>query len=128
VGGNSAGQAAVFLSGHARHVHLLVRSAGLSDTMSRYLIRQIKESPSIILRPHTQVQALHGNGHLERLECRNSEWGVTEVRHIPHLYLMTGASPKTAWLQGCLALASPASRPSSAGLKRLPRDCTCDRD
>jgi thioredoxin reductase (NADPH) len=103
-GGNSAGQAAVFLSGHARHVHLLVRGAGLSDTMSRYLIRRIEESPLITLRPHTEVQALHGNGRLERLEWRNSELGVTEVRPIHHLYLMTGASPNTAWLQGCLTL------------------------
>jgi thioredoxin reductase (NADPH) len=113
-GGNSAGQAAVFLSGHARHVHLLVRSAGLSDTMSRYLIRRIEESPSITLRPYTQVQALHGNGHLGRLEWRNSELGVTEVRHIHHLYLMTGASPNRP---GCRV----ASHSTTSSLSRRAR-------
>jgi thioredoxin reductase (NADPH) len=103
-GGNSAGQAAVFLSARARHVHLLVRSAGLSETMSRYLIRRIEESPAITLRTHTQIQALRGNGRLESIEWWNSDTGAKEVREIQHLYLMTGACPNTAWLQGCLAL------------------------
>jgi thioredoxin reductase (NADPH) len=71
--------------------------------MSRYLIRRIEECPSITLRIHSQVQALQGNGHLEGLQWRNSETGATEVREIHHLYLMTGASPNTAWLKDCLA-------------------------
>jgi thioredoxin reductase (NADPH) len=103
-GGNSAGQAAVFLAGHSKHVHLLVRGRGLSETMSRYLIRRIEESPSITLRPYTEVEAIEGNGHLENIRWRNSKTSEVEVRGIHHLYLMTGASPNTAWLQGCVAL------------------------
>ena len=65
-GGNSAGQAAVYLSGIARHVHMLVRSGGLAETMSRYLIRRIEESPAITLRTRTEIVALMGNGELDR--------------------------------------------------------------
>jgi thioredoxin reductase (NADPH) len=103
-GGNSAGQAAIFLSGSAKHVHLLVRGAGLSETMSRYLIRRIEDSPDITLHAHTQIEALGGDGQLESLRWRNDQTGVVEERDIHHLYLMTGASPNTDWLAGCLAL------------------------
>jgi thioredoxin reductase (NADPH) len=103
-GGNSAGQAAIFLSGHAKHVHLLVRGSGLSETMSRYLIRRIEDSPSITLHAHTQIETLSGSGQLEGLRWRNDETGIVEDRDIHHLYLMTGASPNTDWLTGCLAL------------------------
>lgn len=103
-GGNSAGQAAVFLSGHASHVHLLVRGPGLSETMSRYLIRRIEESQSITLRPFTEITALSGNGHLEKLTWRNSNIDKTEEYPIRHVFLMTGAVPSTAWLKRCVAL------------------------
>ena len=103
-GGNSAGQAAIFLSGNAKHVHLLVRGAGLSETMSRYLIRRIEDSPDITLHTHTQIESLGGDGQLESLRWRNDETGAVETRDIHHLYLMTGASPNTHWLDGCLAL------------------------
>ena len=103
-GGNSAGQAAVFLSGRVKHVHMLVRSAGLADSMSRYLIRRIEDSPTITLRTHTQIVALEGTGSLERLTWSNSETGATEIREIRHLFSMTGASPNTAWLRDCLLL------------------------
>jgi thioredoxin reductase (NADPH) len=103
-GGNSAGQAAVFLAGRVKHVHMLVRSAGLADSMSRYLIRRIEESPAITLRTHTEIVALEGNGSLEGLTWRNRETGATEVREIRHLFSMAGASPNTAWLGGCLLL------------------------
>ena len=102
-GGNSAGQAAVFLSESAKHVHLLVRGNGLADSMSRYLIRRIEESPIITLRPHTQIEALEGNGHLERLRW-HCDGSPPDVRDIQHLFLMTGASPNTAWLGGCVVL------------------------
>jgi thioredoxin reductase (NADPH) len=102
-GGNSAGQAAVFLASRARHVHMLVRGDGLTDTMSRYLIQRIEESPKITLRPHTEVAALEGDGWLERVAWRGPD-GATEVRPIRHLFLMTGAEPNTGWLQGCIAL------------------------
>ena len=103
-GGNSAGQAAVFLAGHARHVHILIRGAHLADTMSKYLIRRIEESPAITLHPHTEVVGLCGETYLERQTWKNNQTQQTEDRDLRHLYLMTGASPNTAWLQGCVAL------------------------
>ena len=102
-GGNSAGQAAVFLGGHCRRVHMLVRSAGLRNSMSRYLIRRIEESPNISLHTHTQITALDGNGRLERVSwARAGE--DPESRDIAHVFMMTGAVPNTHWLQGCVAL------------------------
>ncbi len=103
-GGNSAGQAAMFLSAHAKHVHLLVRGPGLSATMSRYLISRIEACQEITLRAHTEIEALEGDAQLERIRWRQTETGATETQAIPHLFLMTGACPNTAWLQGCLAL------------------------
>ena len=103
-GGNSAGQAAVFLSGTVRHVHMLVRGSGLAQTMSRYLIRRIEESPTITLRTHTQIEGLEGVGGLERVRWRNAETGEADVRPVRHVFVMTGADPNTAWLEGCVAL------------------------
>jgi thioredoxin reductase (NADPH) len=103
-GGNSAGQAAAFLSGRVKHVHMLVRRAGLAESMSRYLIRRIEESPTITLRTYTSIVALEGNGRLERVTWRNSKTGESETREIHHVFSMTGASPNTAWLNGCLRL------------------------
>jgi thioredoxin reductase (NADPH) len=102
-GGNSAGQAAVYLAGRARHVHMLVRGDGLAETMSRYLIQRIEESPQITLRTRTEVTALEGDGWLERVAWRGPD-GAPEVRPIRHLFLMTGAEPNTGWLRGCVAL------------------------
>jgi thioredoxin reductase (NADPH) len=101
-GGNSAGQAAVFLAGGCRHVHVLVRSVGLADSMSRYLVRRIEESPNITLHTRTQVSALEGGKRLERVTWRNG--AGAETREIGHVFLMTGAVPNTRWLQGCVAL------------------------
>ena len=103
-GGNSAGQAAVFLAGCARHVHVHVRGPGLSDTMSRYLVARIEEHPNITLHPFTEIEALEGGNHLERVRIRNSRSGATETKPIRHAFLMTGANPKTDWLRGCVAL------------------------
>ncbi len=103
-GGNSAGQAAIFLSTKARHVHLLVRGPALSDTMSRYLISRIEGSPAITLRTHTEVQSLEGNGQLEKVSWRNRQTGKEETRAIHHIFSMTGACPNTKWLQDCLRL------------------------
>jgi thioredoxin reductase (NADPH) len=102
-GGNSAGQAAVFLAASARHVLLLVRASGLSATMSRYLIQRIEEHPRITLRPSTQIEALEGGDHLEQVRIRERS-GASETRKIRHVFLMTGADPKTSWLRGCVAL------------------------
>ena len=107
-GGNSAGQAAVFLSQTARHVHLLVRSGGLADSMSRYLIRRIEESRNITLRTHTEIASLEGLDHLERVQWRNNQSGETEVRDLRHVFVMTGAAPNTRWLDGCVVLDAKA--------------------
>jgi thioredoxin reductase (NADPH) len=107
-GGNSAGQAAAFLSQTARHVHLLVRSGGLADSMSRYLIRRIEESPNITLRTHTEIAALEGSDHLERVQWRDNQTGNTETRDISHVFIMTGAAPNTRWLDGCVVLDAKA--------------------
>jgi thioredoxin reductase (NADPH) len=103
-GGNSAGQAAVFLAGNVRHVLLLVRASGLAATMSRYLIQRIEEDPRITLRTYTEIDALEGGDHLEQVRIRDSRSGETETRKIRHAFLMTGADPKTEWLRGCVAL------------------------
>jgi thioredoxin reductase (NADPH) len=101
-GANSAGQAAVFLAGQSRHVHVLICGAALADSMSRYLIRRIEETPNITLRPHTELVALEGDDRLREVKWRGPA-GV-ETRAIGHVFLMTGAEPNTAWLEGCVAL------------------------
>jgi thioredoxin reductase (NADPH) len=103
-GGNSAGQAAVFLSQTARQVHMLVRSGQLADTMSRYLIRRIEEIPNITLRTNTEIVSLEGGERLKRVRWRNKRTGEEETRSICHVFLMTGADPNTEWLRDCLAL------------------------
>jgi thioredoxin reductase (NADPH) len=103
-GGNSAGQAAVFLAQTARRVHVLVRSGGLAESMSRYLIRRIEENPKIVLRTHTEIVALEGGEHLERVSCRDAQTGTVEAHDVRHMFVMTGAVPNTRWLDGCIAL------------------------
>jgi thioredoxin reductase (NADPH) len=103
-GGNSAGQAAVYLAGKCRHVHLLVRSKGLADTMSNYLIRRINESPTITLHVHTEIISMEGTEQLERVIWRTAPDNVPEAHAIGHVFLMTGAVPSTRWLLDCIAL------------------------
>jgi thioredoxin reductase (NADPH) len=103
-GGNSAGQAAVFLSTIAKHVYMLVRGSGLKESMSQYLIRRIEQCPEITLLSRTEVVKLEGNGKLESVAWKNGDTGETETRRIGHVFSMTGANPNTAWLQGCVAL------------------------
>ena len=103
-GGNSAGQAAMFLAQSSRRVHILVRRSGLAATMSRYLIRRIEQSPAIELHTSTEIVALEGDGRLERVVWREKTSGATETREIRHIFVMTGANPSTGWLEGCLAL------------------------
>jgi len=103
-GGNSAGQAAVFLAETARRVHMLVRATGLAETMSRYLIRRIEENPAIVLRTGTQLVALEGDGKLARVRWRDDARGEAETHDIKHVFIMTGAVPNTRWLDGCIAL------------------------
>jgi thioredoxin reductase (NADPH) len=103
-GGNSAGQAAVFLAQSAKRVYLLVRSTGLAESMSRYLIRRIEQNPAIVLRPQTEIVALEGSDHLERLRWQDNQTGSIETHNVRHLFLMTGALPNTSWLDGCVVL------------------------
>jgi thioredoxin reductase (NADPH) len=105
-GGNSAGQAAVFLAENAKRVHLLVRSAGLADKMSRYLVRRIEETSNIVFRAYTEIIGLQGDDHLESIMWRNNQTGLNEEHKIRHVFLMTGADPNTGWLDGCIALDS----------------------
>ncbi len=101
-GGNSAGQAATFLSQTSRHVHVLIRGPSLSASMSRYLIRRIEDTPNITLHPNTQITAFIGDDSLEEVTWETA--GVRTVAPIRYVFSMTGAKPNTDWLRGCLRL------------------------
>jgi len=102
-GGNSAGQAAVFLAQHAAKVHILVRGPGLAASMSRYLIDRIEASPAIELHAHTELTELHGDadGALVAISWRDRKSGESERRPVRHVFLFVGADPETDWLRGC---------------------------
>jgi len=103
-GGNSAGQAAVFLAQTAANVDVLVRGAGLAESMSRYLIQRIEDSANVTLRTRTQIEALEGEAWLERVRWRHVETGTAETHPIRHVFMMTGAVPNTTWVKGCVGL------------------------
>ena len=103
-GGNSAGQAAVFMSQNASKVHMLVRSGELASTMSRYLIQRLTENPQIEMHWNTEITALEGDECLEHVTWKNRKTGEIEKRDVGHVFVMTGASPRTDWLRGCLAM------------------------
>jgi thioredoxin reductase (NADPH) len=103
-GGNSAGQAAVFLAETVKRVHMLVRGDGLVDTMSRYLIRRIEDNPAIVLRTHAEIVALEGDRHLEQVRWRDNRTGSLETSDTRHVFMMTGAVPNTGWLERCVVL------------------------
>ena len=102
-GGNSAGQAAVFLSGHAKKVHMVIRGGGLGASMSRYLIERIEATPNIDLVFHTEVVGLEGRDEaaLERVRLRSRLSGEESMLDIRNLFLFAGADPATGWLDGC---------------------------
>jgi len=103
-GGNSAGQAAVFLSQSARKVFMLVRGADLAESMSRYLVQRIIGNPSIELLCCSELTGLAGENHLEEVSWVNKQSGQVRSASAHHLFIMTGASPNTNWLRGRLAL------------------------
>jgi len=103
-GGNSAGQAAVYLSQTSGKVHMLVRSNQLSDTMSRYLIQRIEENPAIEIHYCTEIVALEGDSQLERVTWQDKNTGETSTHDIRHVFIMAGGSPRTEWLQGCVKM------------------------
>ena len=94
---------AVFLAQSSRHVHILVRGVGLADTMSRYLIRRIENNATITLHTQTEISALDGDAHLERVGWEDAA-SAPETHNIRHVFMMTGAVPHTGWLHGCVAL------------------------
>ena len=103
-GGNSAGQAAVFLSGIAKHVHLIIRRGSLAETMSRYLISRIESAARITLHPNTEIEHLDGDNVLRCATWVNRETGERETRMVASVFVMVGAEPNTGWLYGTLAL------------------------
>jgi thioredoxin reductase (NADPH) len=103
-GGNSAGQAAVYLAQGGRPVDIFIRGPDLAASMSRYLIQRIEEAPNITLHRRTRIVALQGGEHLERITWHDDTTGTETTREIRHLFSMTGAKPNTEWLCGCVAL------------------------
>jgi len=114
-GGNSAGQAAIFLSGIASHVHLLIRRDSLESTMSSYLIYRIENSPRITLHPFTEIENVKGERVLECLTWRDSRTGGSQTRHVAGLFVMIGAEPNSAWLLGSLTVDSKGFIATGAG-------------
>lgn len=105
-GGNSAGQAAAFLAQTGQKVHLLVRAGELRSTMSRYLIQRLTENPQIEIHFGTEIVALEGADYLEAITWREKASGKDLRQPIAHIFIMTGAAPRTDWLRGCLQLDS----------------------
>ena len=103
-GGNSAGQAAVFLSRMAKHVHMLVRGPGLAATMSDYLVQRIHDAASITLHTHTEIVSIDGDDRLRRVMWQNRSSGLEETKAIAAVFVMIGAEPNTEWLLECLEL------------------------
>ena len=103
-GGNSAGQAAVFLAGTVRHVHMLVRSAGLAATMSDYLVQRIEHSRHISLHPHSEIVALEGDTALSAVTWHDRRTGAQTTKPASAIFAMIGAVPNTGWVDGCLDL------------------------
>ena len=134
-GGNSAGQAAVFLAQTARRVYMFVRADGLAESMSRYLIRRIEDNPKIELRTRTEIDRARGRRAAGAGPLAQQRHRREEAAPIGHVFVMTGAVPNTAWLDGCVALdasgfiktgadlVAPISRPR-AGRCRARRTCS----
>ncbi|MEM8750638.1 MAG: FAD-dependent oxidoreductase [Pseudomonadota bacterium] len=103
-GGNSAGQAAIFLSGYAKHVHILIRREGLEATMSDYLVRRIHQSTKISLHPNSELSSLQGDRVLETVSWTNNQTNAVTEKPITNVFVMIGAVPNTAWLGDCVEL------------------------
>jgi len=108
-GGNSAGQAAVFLAGHARKVHVLVRGSGLAASMSRYLIDRIAATSAIEVHYHTEIVTLHGDGdtRLAGVTLKDRRNGKEQYHDVRNVFLFVGADPETAWLRNCAVTLYP---------------------
>jgi thioredoxin reductase (NADPH) len=129
--GNSAGQAAVFMSRHARRVTLLARADSLVRSMSYYLIRQIDEIPNIDVRCATEVIAVHGDDHLEQLTLCDTRAGTQETVRAGYVFVFIGAEPRTEWLEGVVtrdARGFVLTGPDLLRDARRPRGWNLDRD
>ena len=123
-GGNSAGQAAVFLSRVAKHEHVVIRGTSLSSTMSDYLIQRIEASPEITVHRSTEVTAVSGDNWLRQIALTDRTTGAVLTRDVANLFLMIGADPNTSWLRDCLPLdakgfvetGAPSSSPFATAL------------
>src|ERR1700694_5787003 len=115
-GGNSAGQAAVFLAQTSSKVHLLVRSGKLSESMSQYLIARIEAHPRIEIHYLTQIVAVTGTAHLETIKWKDDSLGLEVTRPIRHVFVMAGAAPRTEWLEDSFVLDKKGVGVSRAGL------------
>ena len=115
-GGNSAGQAAMFLARATKHVHVLIRNEGLADTMSAYLSNRLEADPAITIHPFTEVAALHGGETLDGVTVRNLESGDTREMDVQGLFIMIGAAPNTAWLDGVVELNDKGFVPTGAAV------------
>jgi thioredoxin reductase (NADPH) len=103
-GGNSAGQAALFLARKSLQVYVVVRGPGLAATMSDYLVRRIESSPKISVHPYSEITRLEGERFLQRVTATDRRNGTTQTHGVGNLFVMIGAEPNTEWLDGCLAL------------------------
>jgi len=102
-GGNSAGQAAVFLSGHASKVSMLVRGPGLAESMSKYLIDRITSVPNVTLHTRSEIVDLNGTPEsgIKSVTWLNRDTNASETRPVNHVFLFLGADPATGWLRDC---------------------------
>lgn len=103
-GGNSAGQAAMYLSRSASHVHVLVRGPSLAASMSDYLLSRLESDPSITIHYNSEITALDGEGHLERVDVRQKAGGTVQTINARAAFVMVGAAPNTGWLSDLVAL------------------------
>ncbi|MFG1784049.1 FAD-dependent oxidoreductase [Rhodococcus oryzae] len=132
-GANSAGQAAVYLARGARSVTIVVRARSLDDSMSHYLIQQIRQNPRIVVRACSEVVGVEGDDHLERITVRDNTTGRTETVDAHWLFLFIGAAPRTDWLDGVVVrddhgyvvsgpdLVVDGRRPRGWELERMPQ-------
>ena len=114
-GGNSAGQAAMFLSSKASHVYMLIRGPHLSSTMSDYLVQRIRASNAITLHPCSRVVSLEGEAHLSHVTWQSEVTGEKTRLATENLFVMIGADPCTTWLRGCVDLDSSGFVLTSSG-------------
>jgi thioredoxin reductase (NADPH) len=115
-GGNSAGQAAMYLSRNAQHVHVVVRGPNLAASMSSYLSERLEADPRITIHYQSEVTGLEGADRLERLTVRNRSDGTEQRIDTRALFIMVGAAPNTAWLDGLVEL-------DDKGFIRTGTDC-----